>query len=292
MDSQPVPSDDVCNVYNEQTAMMGKAFRDHGCVPYWMSLEHDEGDWIIYVIVAEEATQIAGQIIDSMEGNILSTKVLLGEFGPAILEFVPFDTTHEAQPTPGRSIGPDSNTPDFPIKGTCSLGGYVYGTKTKRVWALTCGHIIFLNPRCSSLPCPIHINQPSDEDYQFAIDVYTNVANDPLYPDEGQVHFQSKIDKLKRTERRLGTIVHASWRTVPIAFGAPDIASEDFALIEIRETWIRMNNIHITGDTPFFPLITGATGSGCRVGDSVGKVGQSTGFSVRKCVQDESQDLS
>jgi len=230
MDSRPLPSDDVCTVYNEQTAMMGKAFRDHHCVPYWMSLEHGEGKWMIYVIVLEEATQVANQIVDSMAENILSTKVLIGEFGPPILQFVPIDTTHEAQPTPGRSIGVDSQIPGFPCKGTCSLGGYVYGTNTKRVWALTCGHLVFPNPGSSSLSHPIHVNQPSDQDYNFALELYTNAVNDPSHSDEGRAHFQSNIDKLTGTERRLGTIVHASWRTVPIAFGAPDI--EDFALIE------------------------------------------------------------
>jgi hypothetical protein len=146
------------------------------------------------------------------------------------------------------------------------------------VWGLTCGHIVFPNPGCSSLPCPIHVNQPSDEDYQFAIEVYTNAVNHRFYPDEGQAYFQSKIDTLKRTERRLGTIVHASCRAVPIAFGAPDI--EDFALIEIRETRIGTNNNRVTGVNPFFPFITGA--GGCGVGDLVGKVGRSTGFSVGK----------
>ena len=278
-DSLPLPSDEMCTVYNEQTAMMGKAFQDHGCVPYWMSLEHNKGDWIVYVIVGEESTQIASQIIDSMEGNVLSTEVLLGEFGTIILPFVPIDTTHEAQPTPGRSIGADSNIPGFPIKGTCSLGGYVWGTKTKRVWALTCGHLVFPSPGPSSLCRPIHVNQPSDQDYKFTLEICTNAVNDPLRSEEVRAHFQSEMDTLKGTERRLGTIVHASWRTVPIAFGAPDI--EDFALIEIRETRIGRNNIRINGGTSgFFPLITGASRG--RVGDWVGKVGRSTGFSVGK----------
>ena len=78
--------------------------------------------------------------------------------------------------------GPDNNLPCFPLKETCSLGGYVYGTKTKRVWALICGHIVFPNPGCSSLPCPIHVNQPSDEDYEFGIEVYTNAANELIDP--------------------------------------------------------------------------------------------------------------
>src|SRR5271170_7854205 len=276
MVSRPVPSDDVCDVFYAQTARIGKAFRDRDCVPYWLSLERDRDDWVVFVVVAEESIPLAGEILDTMDGNELSIRTFIGEFGPVKLEFVPIDTTHEPRPTPGRSIGPDSTIAGLSVKGTCSFGGYVYGTKTKRIWGLTCGHIVFPKPGSPSLEHPIAINQPSDEDYDFAMDVYLNAANDPSYHEPGQRHFQQKIDSLKAIERRLGTIIHASWKKVPVAFGSPEI--EDFAMIEIRDTRVGTNNIRVTGDTPFFPLVTGA--GECKIGTSVAKVGRSTGFTT------------
>jgi hypothetical protein len=276
MVSRPVPSDDVCDVFYAQTARIGKAFRDRDCVPYWLSLERENDDWVVFVVVAEESIPLAGEILDAMDGNTLSIRTLIGEFGPIKLEFVPIDTTHELQPTPGRSIGPDSTIDGLSVKGTCTLGGYVYGTTTKRVWGLTCGHIVFPKPGSASLEHPIAVNQPSDEDYDFTMDVYIHAANDQSNHEPGRRHFQQKLDTLKAIERRLGTIIHASWKTVPVAFGSPEI--EDFAMIEIRDTRVGMNNIRVTGDTPFFPRVTGA--GECKIGDSVAKVGRSTGFTT------------
>ena len=98
---------------------------------------------------------------------------------------------------------------------------------------------------------PIDINQPSDEDYDVAMAVYLDAANDPSYGGPGQQHFQKKLDTLGNIERRLGSILHASWKPVPVAFGATEI--EDYALIQMRDTRIGTNTIRIIGATPFAP---------------------------------------
>ena len=276
MISRPVPSDTVCDVFYEHTARIGKTFRERDCVPYWISLERDAEEWVVFIVVAEESSTLAGELLNAMTENSLSTKILVGAFGPVKLEFVPIDVTHEPRPTPGRSIGPDTTIPGLCVKGTGSLGGYVYGTKTNRIWGLTCGHLVFPTPSSPLLEHPIDINQPSDEDYDFAMAVYLNAANDPSYGEPVQQHFQNKLDALKNIERRLGSILHASWKTVPVAFGAPEI--EDFALIQMRDTRIGTNTIRIIGATPFAPLVTGA--GDCKIGTSVAKVGRSTGFTT------------
>ena len=82
MVSRPLPSDAICDVFYAHAARIGKAFRERDCVPYWLSLERDADDWVVFVVVAEESVALAGELLDSMDGNLLSIRMFVGAFGP------------------------------------------------------------------------------------------------------------------------------------------------------------------------------------------------------------------
>lgn len=262
-----------------------KLLQNRGISPYYMSLNHSVSGgilaWCMFIIVGDEHHTIVNECVAYSPTSCVSIQVLEGDFSFFSIPFTDEDWGLETKPSPGRSIGPDWRDLDngsIP-QSSGTLGGYVYGKRTKRVFGLTCGHLVFKRPSNQPLHRPVRIQQPSDDDY-IANLKSTRQAIDDSQTDEAHSWFTKQYKELEDIAytRLLGTIIHATWNIVPNPFAVPEVA--DFALIHLENHRIGQNTLRIPEKLPFLPVVHGT--SLIRQDEKVMKVGKSTGFSHGK----------
>ena len=269
--------------YYSLAKRIGKSLQSNKISPYYISLNPtlDIGEsylYAIYIIVSDEFIKDVCEIIASIPTKYISIRVLEGDFSPSALPLVVEDWGLEDRPTPGRSIGPDVGDISA-IKKTQvtsgTLGGYVIGTTTGRIFGLTVGHLVFPKPTKDPLQRRVRIVQPSDYEYLRALTRAEQFMNDAA-PDAKDA-YRAKYESLKSIEheRYLGTVIHASWTTIPAPFGAPQLT--DFALIQVDNARLGSNRLRLPSDCPFVSIINGAAVP--RTGESIMKIGKATGYS-------------
>jgi hypothetical protein len=157
---------------------------------------------------------------------------LRGDFSPFALPFVVEDLGLETRPTPDKPIGPDvRNISAIGMMQAASgtSGGYIRGIMTDRIFGLIVGHLVYLKPTKETLQPQIRIVQPSDYEYLRGLKRAEMFMNNAEL--DAKDMYRARYESLKpiEHERYLGTVIHASWTTIPAPFSAPEITG--FALI-------------------------------------------------------------
>jgi hypothetical protein len=191
---------------------------------------------------------------------------------------------HYPRPPPGASISHEDDD-----ESTATLGGYVKGTISGRVYALSVGHFLFAKPLDSTTPIspvvPVgqghRITSPSTEDYRAAVkELQERIATlDPI----ADALFLGMLNTTMKDYRQLGQgryfgeTSQAIWQLFKPA-GEKYSTIIDLSLTRLTEDRQGDNELALPPATYLSAFILGTDDD--KEGEMVYKVGRSTGFTT------------
>jgi len=206
-------------------------------------------------------------------------RCVAGDFSFAVEILDRPDWGMETRPSPGRSIGPDFGqltSDDGEIACSGTLGGYVCGKQTRRIFGLTVGYFLIGKPN-QNLKSVLSINQHSDLDFGKKVTAFKSACMESTTPEEYE-YYKEKLEEIESHEstRLFGKVMHAVWSIVPNAFNPPNV--NNFALIQIEANRVGRNSLRIPDDAPFDHRVKGIALPEKK--GRVMKIGSVTGFSA------------
>lgn len=279
----PPPDASIETEYYECQQRLSVILRAIPLSQYYISLngilENDRVIWELIVVVNDDDLENTIEFVTGIATKSIRIRCVAGDFTFAIEILDRPDWVMEAKPSPGRSIGPErgqitSDDGKFDCSGT--LGGYVYGKQTRRVFGLTVGHILISKPN-QEFNSVISINQPSDPVFEEKVAAFKSACMESSTPEEHD-YYKEQLEEIEshKSNRLFGKVMHAVWSIVPNAFAPPDV--NDFALIEIEDNRVGRNTLRIPGGVPFNHRVRGMAFP--EKNSRVMKIGSVTGFSA------------
>ena len=242
-------------------------------------LENSSVIWELIVVVNDDDLENTIESLAGIATKSIRIQCIAGDFTFAVEILDRPDWGMETRPSPGRSIGPEfgqltSNDGEIDSSGT--LGGYVYGKQTRRIFGLTVRHLLISKPN-QKLESVISINQPSDPDFEKKVAAFSSACMESSTSEEYEYYKEQleEIEKHKST-RLFGKVMHAIWSIVPNAFAPPNV--NDFALIQIEANCVGLNTLRIPDGAPFDHRVKGVAQP--EKNGRVMKIGSVTGFSA------------
>ena len=235
--------------------------------------------WELTVVVNDDDLEKTIESLAGLAPKSIRIQCLAGDFTFAVEIFDRPDWGMETRPSPGRSIGPEFGqltSDDGKTARSGTLGGYVYGKQTRRVFGLTVGHILIRRPN-QKLDSVVSINQPSDPDFEKMVAAFTSACIESSTPEEYE-YYKEQLEEIEthKSTRLFGQAMHAIWSIVPNAFAPPNV--NDFALIQIEANRVGRNTLRIPGGAPFDHRVKGIARP--EKNGRVMKIGSVTGFSA------------